>query len=75
MLGRDYLPPALLSQINELLDQKSSSKEKDTVAISDSLSTWIKASCEKHHQNADRIDAGEKSGWEPLNRLMRKFVT
>ena len=75
MLGCDYLPPALLSQVNELLSQKSSSKEKDTIAISDALSAWINASCEKHQQNAELIDAGEKSGWEPLNRLMRKFVT
>ena len=74
MLGQNYLPPSLLSQVNELLSQKSSSKEKDTIAISDALSAWTKASCEKHSQNTELINAGAKSGWESLNMLMRKFV-
>jgi len=75
MLGQNYLPPTLLSQVNELLSQKSSSKEKDAIAISDALSAWIKASFEKHRQNTELINAGAKSGWEPLNMLMRKFVS
>lgn len=74
MLGQNYLPPALLGQVNELLGQKSRSKEQDTITISDALSTWIKTSIEKHTQNTELVDAGKKSGWEPLNMLMRKFV-
>lgn len=60
-------------EIDRLLVQKQSAKEKEEVEITPELAAWTKRTFELCDALAKTIPVQEKSGWEPLNRLFLQF--
>ena len=62
------------NEIDLLLMQKHSAKEKELTEIVPELATWAKQTFEHCDGLAKTFPTAEKPGWEPLNHLFLKFA-
>lgn len=68
------LDSSIRNEIDRLLIQKQSAKEKELAEIAPELAAWTKHVFEYCDKLAKTFSATEKPGWEPLNHLFLKFV-
>ena len=69
------LSGSLKEQVNNFLKQKATAAEGHLVELEESLILWMKQQISHYEKVLPGLKPQSKAGWEPLNKLMRDFVS